>query len=266
MGNRVPILMYHSISQQATPRFKRFVVTPATFTAHIAYLHEQGCTPITVTQWTQWIANVDVPLPPRPVILTFDDGFADFYTAGLPVLHQHNFTATLYVTTAYMGGTSTWLWREGEAHRPVLDWGQLAEICASGVECGAHSHTHPHLDMVPPATAVDEIVRSKQLLEEHLKQPILSFAYPYGHYSRRVRQQVQAAGYTSACAVNYTFSSMTDDCFALSRLIVTEETTIHALSRFLTGRGPNTANTWSWGQAKVGGMARRLTALLKRNV
>jgi peptidoglycan/xylan/chitin deacetylase (PgdA/CDA1 family) len=173
------------------------------------------------------------------VVLTFDDGYADFYTDTLPELQRHGFTATLYVVTAFIGNTSRWLQREREAMRPLLTWPQLAEISASGIECGAHSHTHPALDMLPPSVARAEIIRSKELLEERLDQHVLSFAYPYGYYNTRVQEAVRTCGFTSACAVRLAMSSLHDDPYALARLAITPDTDVHDLATALsTGRGP----------------------------
>jgi peptidoglycan/xylan/chitin deacetylase (PgdA/CDA1 family) len=239
----IPILMYHSISSYASPRFRPCIVSPEAFDKHLSYLEQYHYTSVTVTQFVQAMARGGEGLPPRPVILTFDDGYADFYASAFPALQRHGFTATLYIATAFVGGTSRWLRVEKETARPMLTWGQLAEISANGIECGAHSHTHPPLDMLPLSRARDEIVRSKKLLEEHLGQQVSSFAYPFGYYSAHVRQSVQEAGYASACAIKRKMSSLHDNPYALARLAIWPDTTVHDLAATLdTGRGPLVAS------------------------
>jgi peptidoglycan/xylan/chitin deacetylase (PgdA/CDA1 family) len=218
--SQVPILMYHSISCDAAPRFKHFVVSPSSFAEQMRHLRDGGYTPITVTQFVERIGDGGNGLPDRPILLTFDDGFADFHATALPILQQCNFVATLYISSAFIGGTSAWLRREHETTRPMLDWTQVAEVAACGIECGGHSHTHPKLDTLPPAMARDEIARCKGIIEERLGLEVASFAYPFGYYNASVKRMVEEAGYTSACAVRYAMSSLGDDRFALARLLV----------------------------------------------
>jgi peptidoglycan/xylan/chitin deacetylase (PgdA/CDA1 family) len=217
---KVPILMYHSISSVATARFRQFTVSPGLFAEHIAYLHQQRYTPVTVTQFIRARSQGASALAERPVILTFDDGFADFFTDALPVLKQYNFTATLYITTAFIDGVSRWMRRERETTRRMLNRQQVREIAMNGIECGAHTHTHPQLDTLSAGAARNEMARSKELLEDHLGQEVCSFAYPYGYQTTRVRQLAREIGFTSACAVKHAKSSITDDAFSLARLMV----------------------------------------------
>jgi peptidoglycan/xylan/chitin deacetylase (PgdA/CDA1 family) len=239
----IPVLMYHSISYYSSPQFKSSVVSPEMFDEHLSYLERHSYTPVTVTQFVQAMSRGGERLPSRPIILTFDDGYADFYTQAFPALQRRGFTATLYVVTAFVGSTSRWLHNMGEGMRPMLTWGQLAELSASGIECGAHSHTHPPLDRVSPDVARAEIARSGEMLEQHIGQQVLSFAYPYGYYNSSVRQIVQTAGYTSACATRRGLSSLHDDPYALARLAIWPDTSMLAFATALSsGRGPLVAS------------------------
>lgn len=240
IGKNIPILMYHSISDQANPKFRQFTVSPSLFIEHLAYLQQHMYTPITVTQLANMLSQGSPALPERPVVITFDDGFADFSTAALPALKQFGFVATLYVATAYVNATSRWLKSEGEEARPMLSWEQLSEISAYGVECGGHTHTHPQLDTIPLTAARDEITRCKQLLEEHLGQPVTSISYPFGYYTSAVRRLAKEVGYTSACAVRHAMSTESTDPFALTRLFVSADTHVEELEALLT-RGSTSA-------------------------
>jgi O-antigen biosynthesis protein len=232
----VPILLYHSVSTQAAPRYRRYTVAPQVFASHMAYLAERSYTPVTVKQFANAMSNSGVELPDRAVVLTFDDGLADFYTGALPVLAQQGFAATLFVVSGFVGDTSHWLQPEGEGHRPMLTWAQLAEIADRRVEIGAHSHSHPPLDVLPRAAAYDEVIRSKIELEQRLGRPVTSFAYPHGYYNGAVQGMLEAVGYSAGCAVKHALSSLGDDRFAMSRIVVPSDATVEDLHALITGR------------------------------
>ena len=119
----------------------------------------------------------------------------------------------------------------------MLSWEQVTEINAQGIEIGAHSHRHLQLDTLPLASAKQEILLSRRMLEEHLAVEVHSFAYPFGYSSSEVRQIVQNTGFTSACAVKHALSSEASDHFALPRVMVGASTGVDALAALLrTGR------------------------------
>lgn len=173
---------------------------------------------------------------PRLAALTFDDAFRELSTHAVPVLERLGFGATIYVPTAYIGASSKWLQASGEGTRPILGAEELRELARSGIECGAHSHTHIALDAVPIDVAAREIELSKNVLEERTEQEVRSFAYPFGYESPRIRALVAGAGYTSACRVNYTMSCASEDVFGLSRLPVYGDCTLDQFASLVTGR------------------------------
>jgi peptidoglycan/xylan/chitin deacetylase (PgdA/CDA1 family) len=204
------------------------------FDEHLSYISQHLYVPITVTDLIRARTTSAMTLPSNPVVLTFDDAYADFYESAFPALQHHDFVATLYVPTAYVGGTCSWLRHEGEAMRPMASWSQLAEMSAGGIECGGHSHGHIQMDAIPFDAADAEIRQCKAILEDHLGREALSFAYPHGWTTGSVKRLVQAAGYTSACAVKNMLSSPMDDSFELARLVVTGDMTAADIARLLT--------------------------------
>lgn len=266
---KVPILMYHSISSAATAQLKPFTVSPARFAEQMAYLAAQRYTPITVAQLAASRCAGGDALPHKPIVLTFDDGFADFYTAALPVLKQYSFVATLFVTTAFVNATSGWLQKEGESNRRMLTWEQLSELPAHGIECGAHSHSHAQLDILPCAMARTEIELSKKSLEDRLGRAITSFAYPFGYQTAQVRQLVQAAGFTAACAVKHGMSTTKDDPFALRRLMVSADMQHTDFAALLSGTylSPLAAVSTLYIRTRtpLWQLVRRGSAMMKRN-
>ena len=230
----VPILMYHSIDTMCDPRSRRWTLSPSLFGEHMHWLAENGYRPLTVSALMSARAT-SLPLPQRTVAITFDDGLQDFLTGAIPVLQQLGFPATLYVVTGYVGKSSRWSYSLGEADRPMLGWSELSAISDLGIECGAHTHSHPQLDVMPAVGAFAEIMRSKAALEDHLGRPAQSFAYPHGYASKTTRRLVQQAGFTSACRVRHALSSTQEDCFALSRIIMTSNISANDLASLLAG-------------------------------
>ncbi len=269
MPVRVPILMYHSVSDQASPKFRELAIPPQSFHEQMEYLKEHQYSTLTVPEFARMMKRGNL-LGERPVLLTFDDGFADFYTNAFPVLHRLNFAATLYVSTAFVGNTSRWLKKEDEAQRAMLNWEQLRKISAGGIECGAHGHTHAALDRLSRTAACDEIVHSKQVLEQELNREVSSFAYPFGYYSASIQNLVRSAGYSSACAVRYRPSSIHDDPFALARLMVTANTALDDFRRLLTGPGVPISTKFKQARACIWKLARpavyRLSAAFPGNM
>lgn len=224
MIKHIPILMYHSISNHSKSKFTPYCVSPETLTRQMGYLKENGYVPLTVSDFMKARDTRDEDVLRHAVVITFDDGFIDFYFEALPILKRYGFPATLYIATGYVGKTSLWLNPEGEAHRKMLTWEQIAELLENNIEIGAHSITHPQLDIIPIDAAREEIKGSKAALEKHLNREISTFAYPHGYYSIAVRKIVQEAGFSSACAVRYTLSPINDDRFILARLSVENDT------------------------------------------
>jgi peptidoglycan/xylan/chitin deacetylase (PgdA/CDA1 family) len=236
----IPILLYHSISAEPEGWIAPYAVTPAAFALHVDLIAASGRTAMTVSGLCDVLAGRRTPLPERPIVITFDDGFADFAYAAM-VLATRRLPSTLYVTTGALGGRGL---RSPDMAIPpaaMLDWSQLAELTEMGVEVGGHTHTHPQLDTMRNDAVADEIRRSKELLEDTLGREVPSFAYPHGFQYGRTRRVVASVGHRSACAVMNALSSDADDVFALARLTVTATTTPAGLAAWLAGGGARVA-------------------------
>ncbi|HLV35519.1 MAG TPA: polysaccharide deacetylase family protein [Spirillospora sp.] len=233
----IPIFTYHSISYSAGYKFLPFIVRPDDFAAQMAYLHDLGYTPMTVSNLVAAMQQQDDALSQNVVAITFDDGYADFYYEALPVLQHYGIPATLYVTTAYVGSRSKWLAPLKEGSRPMMTWSMIRKAHEAGIEIGAHSHSHPELDILPNEQALEEICKPKPLLEAQIGAPVKSFAYPYGYHSAATIELVKTAGYTSACTVNHAFSFSGDNVFALSRIPVLVDTHLADFRKWLRGEG-----------------------------
>jgi peptidoglycan/xylan/chitin deacetylase (PgdA/CDA1 family) len=232
----IPILLYHSVDAQVARPYQRWAVTPETFDRHMALVKQSGCVPMTVSHLVAAMRN-GTRLSGLPLLITFDDGLLDFLTGAFPVLQRYQFPATLYVVAGRVGLTASWLDGLGEGDRPMLSWAQLRELQAAGIEIGAHTVTHPQLDLLKNGIARHEILESKRILDRHLNSAVTSFAYPHGYSTGKVRELVREAGYTSACRVRNALSAVDEDSFALSRITIENTTSDDDIRRFISGQG-----------------------------
>jgi peptidoglycan/xylan/chitin deacetylase (PgdA/CDA1 family) len=215
----VPVLMYHEITTSPFGS-ARLAVPPTSFAAQVTYLHDNGFTGITAGQVASALSQGE-RLPDRSVVLTFDDGFADFHEVALPILQRYRFTATLYVTTGWIRDAQ---FPAGSAPGPMLSWSQLSEAAAAGIEIGAHSHRHRELDQLDDRALYGELATSKEILEDGLATGVPGLAYPFGYSSARVRGLAQRVGYHHAYAVANRRIGTEPDLYALPRLTVSRAT------------------------------------------
>jgi peptidoglycan/xylan/chitin deacetylase (PgdA/CDA1 family) len=233
----VPILLYHSLTAHAAPRYAPYSVDPALFRDHLAYLRDAGFTALTVRQLARAYREPHAPWPAHPIALTFDDGFEEMGTVAATALAHVGFPASFFIVTGSVGTTSRWLRPEGEGHRPLLDWAAIRDLAAAGHEIGAHGHSHRQLDVLPLREAAAEITRSRAELELGLGQAVTTFAYPHGYSSAAVRQCVEEAGFDAACGVRHALSHPDDDLFGLARVVVAGDTSVEQLAALVAGQG-----------------------------
>jgi peptidoglycan/xylan/chitin deacetylase (PgdA/CDA1 family) len=207
-----------------------WTVAPAHFRDQMAFLADDGWTSLTVSDYVACVLGAKA-LPERAVVVTFDDGFADFAEHAAPVLTENKVAATLYVSTAYVGGTSSWLGPDGE--QPMLTWSDIEDVAALGVEIGAHGHEHVPLDELAAPAAQANVIESKNRLEHALGLPVESFAYPHGYHSRGIKEMVRLAGFSSACAVKHGLSGPGDDVLALGRFFVPADASVDRLKTMM---------------------------------
>jgi peptidoglycan/xylan/chitin deacetylase (PgdA/CDA1 family) len=228
----VPILLYHAVSDDPPEWIATYTVSPATFAAHLDAVVASGRVPLTVSQYAD--GRRDGTLPERPVLITVDDGFADFGSNALPALAERNLPSTLYVTTGALADQ-----RPDTVLPPaaMLRSADLPALEAAGVEIGAHSHTHRQMDLLPANAVAGELSLSRDVLADTLGHHIRSFAYPHGYWRARVRRLVADAGFDTACGVAEALSSAQDHPLALSRLMVRADTSASTVAAWVNGSG-----------------------------
>lgn len=226
----VPVLLYHCVGPEPSSWIAPFSVSPGGLDRQLEIVATAGCTAVTISELRDGLCG-GRPLPPRPVVVTFDDGFVDTLTVAGPILRRHGVRCTIYLTSGFIGGLSP----GGDR---MLDWAQVGELADQGHEIGAHTVSHPQLDTLSRAKAGQEIRACRDHLQERLGIRVRSFAYPHGYSSPAVRRQVREAGYESACSVKNVLSGPPDTPFSISRLTVTSQITDDTLRRWVEGFAP----------------------------
>lgn len=190
----VPILTYHYIADNPNPYDRQrdaLSVSPAKFEAQMQYLSQNGYTPVTLDT-LYGIYNGQVAAPSKPVVLTFDDGYIDFYTIAFPILRRFNFHAVSFIPTGLVGGSY------------YMNWNQIKEIASSGlVTFEGHSVTHTNLAALDYASALKQLVDSKNILQANTGYPVNFVSYPYGYSSGTVQIAAQQAGYVGGVGTWY---------------------------------------------------------------
>jgi peptidoglycan/xylan/chitin deacetylase (PgdA/CDA1 family) len=228
----IPILLYHSVGNDTSGPLAPYTTSPAAFRDQMAWIVNEGYTTLTVAQYASMLLGHQ-PLPENPLLITFDDGLADFLDNALPMLSSYGHASTMFVTTGV-----TWHTRPRTlGGRTTLSWSQVAALPNSGVEVGAHSHDHLQLDLLPAPRVASQLRVCKDKLEQNLQREVTSFAYPHGYNRAVTRLLVQRAGFSSACAVKNQLSHRDDHQWALARIMLTADQSVPFLRHALNDAG-----------------------------
>jgi peptidoglycan/xylan/chitin deacetylase (PgdA/CDA1 family) len=210
--SQVPlILMYHRVAEMAE---NSLVVTPSRFAEQMTWLKRHGLRGVGVG------TLVDAMRAGRQrglVGITFDDGYANLVEAALPAMLRHGFTATMFIVSGLMGGTTEWY--EGAAW-PLMSAERVRELAAAGMEIGSHTITHLRLAGADADQLKAEVSDSKASLSDLIGAPIRGFAYPYGSMDTAAQRAVRDAGYDYACAANTPMTEL--GLMTLPRMFIAE--------------------------------------------
>jgi len=195
---RIPILMYHSISdwdESTVHPYYRTATSPTVFAQHMRFLHENKYLTVGPSDAVACMEASELGAA-RLVVITFDDGYEDFYNHAFPILSEYGFSATVYLPTAHIGAAP--LAFKG---RRCMTWNQVRELRSVGIEFGSHTVTHPQLTSLDPTAVEYEVRNSKHTIEQELGCAVTSFAYPYAFpetdrvFTRRLETILWLAGY-----------------------------------------------------------------------
>jgi peptidoglycan/xylan/chitin deacetylase (PgdA/CDA1 family) len=220
MTNRFLILMYHMVSKPLTPAETKYACPPELFEQHMASLRKSGFTPVSLDAIDQHLRSGAL-LPDNAVAITLDDGFEDNYLHAFPILSKHRIPATIFLATGHLNATNQWMDKTKFSQQTMLSWEQIKLMDQhADIDFGAHTVNHPHLPELDRDNARQEIMLSKQAIEQTLGKPCKHFAYPYGQFTTEHSDIVKDAGFTIACSTRSGFNDSQRDPYALHRIEV----------------------------------------------
>ena len=224
---QVPILMYHYVS---TPPDRNdalrndLSVSPQALAEQLGYLRAEGYSGITLDELVLALTAGE-RLPPKPVVLTFDDGHLDHYEHAFPILRASGFRATFFVVTSFL-----------DQERPeYLSWDQVREMHAGGMRIESHAYTHVDLRHRDVDYLVWQMLGSKEAIEERTGRPVRFFCYPAGHYDDLAIEVLRSANYWGAATITQGVTQTTDNRFELQRLRVRGSYSLAQFAALLDG-------------------------------
>jgi peptidoglycan/xylan/chitin deacetylase (PgdA/CDA1 family) len=264
LNSSIPILMYHSISDDLEPGthpYYKTCTSPAILRQHMQFLANNGYRTITISHAVKLLTGKEgekgtsfSSLPSvKLVVLTFDDGFQDFYTHAFPMLQEFGLTATVFLSTAFIGNTPRLFSRSPSTtnHQPsarqvfqprvsspstinsklstrheCLVWSEVEELSAAGIEMGSHTVNHPRLVDLRWCDIETELRESKNAIEDRIGTTVTSFCYPFAFpqadaaFTDRFSQTLSALGYRCCTTTDLGRVRHGDDPFCLKRLPV----------------------------------------------
>jgi peptidoglycan/xylan/chitin deacetylase (PgdA/CDA1 family) len=210
----LPVLTFHAIDDLPSP----ISFSSSLFGGALASLHAQGFRTLELRDAVESLRR-DEALPPRSVVLTFDDGYRSAYTEAFPVLARYCMTATIFLATGDRPPTSPGERLPRMQAREMLSWSEIREMRSAGLTFGAHTMTHPDLTR-QDETEIDRQMRlSRDIIQDALGAPVPCFAYPFGQHDRRSRAAA-ARHFTCACSDQLGLVAPGNDLWSLPRVDV----------------------------------------------
>ena len=221
----IPILCYHRICpvSERGADSPSLCVTPEQFQAQMRWLKRfnyKTLSPQTLVACRQGLKKI----PPRSVVLTFDDGYADNFHYAFPILKKFDFTATIFLVTNRIGEKNTW----DKSATPLLNEKQIEEMLLAGIDFGSHSATHIDMSVEKSEMVRQELESSMQVLQKLTSRLDISFCYPYARTSPETIRLVQETKYLCAFAGDRNYAPPDDNIFNCMRIQIFPSTSLFA--------------------------------------
>ncbi len=204
--NHVPVLLYHRVAADGPRSLADYCIAPSLFEEQMRFLRRHGFHTVTSADVEQY-RRERRPMRGRPVLITFDDGYRDFYEVAWPILRRFGFTAEVFLPTDLVGGTAGWDSAHG-APADLMNWEEIRRAHAEGVHFGSHLASHALATGMDSETLLLEGVRSRSILERRLGCEVRSVAPPYGACDERVVRVLQSCGFTQIFTTDHELATM----------------------------------------------------------
>lgn len=236
MSRGLTALLFHHVGPPRPGTHPSLTLQPKRFERFIDLLQRRGYTGVAAGAWSAWRRGL-ASVPERPIILTFDDGYADLADFALPTLRRLNWGATVFVATSTVGGQGIWDELVARTH-PIMSPDAIRAWAARGIDFGAHGATHCDLAELDAERLRQEVVGARDDLAGLLGRPVTAFAYPYGSYNDEVRELV-ACSFEVAFGLEEGLSDGDTDRTRLRRTMVQgNDTAVDLLLRARLGWSP----------------------------
>ncbi|HEU5064977.1 MAG TPA: polysaccharide deacetylase family protein [Gaiellaceae bacterium] len=219
---RVPILMYHRVHATPPASQRPLTVHPADFARQMRWLKQHGYRTITQRELYEALF-LGKRLGPKPILITFDDGYSEVFHKAVPVLKRLDMRATAYVISG----------RTLRSDTVFLTWHLLRALERDGVEIGSHTVEHRRLTSLSDGEALRELVQSRRAFERRLDHPVQWLAYPLGAYDSRIERLARRAGYVLAVTTEHGVVQSARSPLALRRLRILDSTGVSGLAAML---------------------------------
>lgn len=235
---KIPILMYHSVAEEdesATRPYYRTATAPSQFLQQMTWLHEQGYRSVSLASAVE-LLQAGGSSAAKTVVITFDDGYRNFCQHAFPALEQFGFTATMFLPTASIADQPQLFNR-----RECMTWGDVRDLQQQGISFGSHTVSHPQLYGLDRESICEEILRSKQSIEDKTGSVVDSFAYPYAFpqtdepFKAMLREILEESGYRYGVCTQIGRAEFRSDPLFLERIPVNSADDTALLEAKMTG-------------------------------
>lgn len=215
---KIPVLMYHSIEYEKGNELR---VPKETFEKHMQWLHEKGFYTLTMKEYYKAITT-GKQVPKKSILITFDDGYKDNYTNGLPIMKRYKMKGTIFVITSTI-----------DKSKPFITSEEIKEFYNNNFDIESHTVNHRELNLMTYEEQLKELKESKETLDKLLNKETIAICYPVGRYNEDTLRACKEAGYKVAFTTAPGFSNVDQGLYKLKRVRINASTTVEQLELIL---------------------------------